>query len=148
MLCQEAIQILLTRFLFLVSPNDERRTTSDKPLMENKNHPWFLCHEWLNLISGNVLLSRPVARQVPSTLRGLTAVFGMGTGGSLSPSSPENLINLIQVLLHLQNCIGSIVFIPRICLRLPVLYHLPPVSTKTFRFWSPERRTTNHERRF
>ena len=34
---------------------------------------------------GNVLLSQPVTRQVPSALRGLTAVFGMGTGGSPSP---------------------------------------------------------------
>ena len=34
--------------------------------------------------SGDVLLSRAVASQVPSALRGLTSVFGMGTGGSLS----------------------------------------------------------------
>ena len=33
--------------------------------------------------SGDVLLSRAVASQVPSALRGLTSVFGMGTGGSL-----------------------------------------------------------------
>ena len=41
--------------------------------------------------SGDDLLSRAVSSQVPSALRGLTSVFGMGTGGSLSPSSPENL---------------------------------------------------------
>ena len=39
--------------------------------------------------SGGVLISRAVASQVPSALRGLTSVFGMGTGGSLLPSSPE-----------------------------------------------------------
>ena len=39
--------------------------------------------------SGNVLLSRVVSNQVPSALKGLTSVFGMGTGGSLSPLSPE-----------------------------------------------------------
>ena len=31
--------------------------------------------------------------QVPSAQRGLTAVFGMGTGGTLSPSSPETVCN-------------------------------------------------------
>ncbi len=39
--------------------------------------------------SGGVLFSRAVASQVPSALRGLTSVFGMGTGGTLLPSSPE-----------------------------------------------------------
>ena len=39
--------------------------------------------------SGNVLLSQVVSNQVPSALKGLTSVFGMGTGGSLSPLSPE-----------------------------------------------------------
>ena len=38
---------------------------------------------------GNDLLSHTVARAVPSALRGLTAVFGMGTGGSPSLQSPE-----------------------------------------------------------
>ena len=41
--------------------------------------------------SGNVLLSRLVSKQVPSALKGLTSVFGMGTGGTLSPLSPEFL---------------------------------------------------------
>ena len=39
--------------------------------------------------SGDDLLSRAVSSQVPSALRGLTSVFGMGTGGTLSPLSPE-----------------------------------------------------------
>ena len=41
--------------------------------------------------SGNVLLSRAVSSQVPSALKGLTSVFGMGTGGTLSPLPPEFL---------------------------------------------------------
>ena len=41
--------------------------------------------------SGGVLVSRAVTSQVPSALRGLTSVFGMGTGGTLLPSSPEFL---------------------------------------------------------
>ena len=39
--------------------------------------------------SGSVLLSRAVSSQVPSALKGLTSVFGMGTGGSPSPLPPE-----------------------------------------------------------
>src|ERR1035437_3347933 len=38
---------------------------------------------------GDVLLSRAVTSTVPSALKGLTAVFGMGTGVSPSLSSPE-----------------------------------------------------------
>src|SRR5271165_2447059 len=38
---------------------------------------------------GNFLLSHTLTRAVPSGLRGLTAVFGMGTGGSLSLRSPR-----------------------------------------------------------
>ena len=37
---------------------------------------------------GNDLLSHPVTRAVPSALRGLTTVFGMGTGVTPSPESP------------------------------------------------------------
>ena len=38
-----------------------------------------------NIDSGGDLLSRAVSSQVPSALKGLTSVFGMGTGGTLSP---------------------------------------------------------------
>jgi hypothetical protein len=44
-----------------------------------------------NLIPGNVLLSHTVTHAVPSALKGLTSVFGMGTGVSPSPWSPRNL---------------------------------------------------------
>jgi hypothetical protein len=41
---------------------------------------------------GNVLLSHTVAHAVPSALKGLTSVFGMGTGISPSPWSPRKPI--------------------------------------------------------
>ena len=40
---------------------------------------------------GDDLVSHAVARAVPSALRGLTSVFGMGTGVALSVGSPENV---------------------------------------------------------
>jgi hypothetical protein len=49
---------------------------------------------YLNL--GNVLLSHTVTHAVPSALKGLTSVFGMGTGVSPSPWSPRNLNFKIQ----------------------------------------------------
>src|SRR5215204_5865146 len=39
--------------------------------------------------TGGDLLSQALAGQVPSALRGLTALFGMGRGVSPSPSPPE-----------------------------------------------------------
>ena len=44
------------------------------------------------MIPGNVLLSHAVSSAVQSGLRGLTSVFGMGTGVTPSLESPENLI--------------------------------------------------------
>ena len=59
------------------------------PLLDgNKKTPQRLLGCFL-LESGNDLLSRAVSSQVPSALKGLTSVFGMGTGGTLSPLSPE-----------------------------------------------------------
>ena len=42
-----------------------------------------------NMESGGDLLFRAVSSQVPSALKGLTSVFGMGTGGTPSPLPPE-----------------------------------------------------------
>jgi hypothetical protein len=39
---------------------------------------------------GDFLLSHTASRAVPSAPRGLTSVFGMGTGVTLSTKSPEN----------------------------------------------------------
>src|SRR5579864_3490546 len=44
----------------------------------------------LSFYLGNVLLSHTLARAVPSGLKGLTSVFGMGTGGSPSLQSPKS----------------------------------------------------------
>ena len=51
------------------------------------------------LESGDDLLSRAVSSQVPSTLKGLTSVFGMGTGGTPSLLSPEMVSYLISFAL-------------------------------------------------
>ena len=42
---------------------------------------------------GDFLLSQAVPSSVPSALGGLTSGFGMGTGGSLQPLSPETLMS-------------------------------------------------------
>ena len=55
-----------------------------KPVRFQKENTPFSWGVFL-LESGSVLLSRAVTSQVPSALKGLTSVFGMGTGGSLSP---------------------------------------------------------------
>src|SRR5512144_2918030 len=45
---------------------------------------------------GDDLLSRAVARQVPSALSGLTAGFGMGPGGPLTHKSPRDCIHVLD----------------------------------------------------
>ena len=52
---------------------------------------------------GNVLLSRAVTRQVSSTLKSLTSVFGMGTGVPSLPSSPTLCITLSVIHSKLNN---------------------------------------------
>ena len=63
------------------------------PKTTKKEKPEDFSFKLLYLDSGNVLLSRAVSSQVPSALKGLTSVLGMGTGGTPSPSSPE-IVNL------------------------------------------------------
>ena len=60
---------------------------SIKALSVNKKaeNPSALC----DMESGGDLCSRAVSSQVRSALRGLTSVFGMGTGGTLSSLPPE-----------------------------------------------------------
>ena len=48
--------------------------------------------------TGNVLFSRAVARQVSSALESLTSVFGMGTGGTSPPLSPDPLLVFFPLL--------------------------------------------------
>lgn len=45
-------------------------------------------------LPGDVLLSQGVATQVPSALKDLTSVFGMGTGVTPSPSPPDNKVSI------------------------------------------------------
>ena len=56
------------------------------------------------LESGGDLSSRAVSSQVLSALKGLTSVFGMGTGGTPSPLPPEIVYLSIP---HLDNCTSS-----------------------------------------
>ena len=50
-----------------------------------------------NMESGSDLLSRAVSSQVPSALKGLTSVFGMGTGVTPSLSPPERVNEVCAV---------------------------------------------------
>ena len=50
--------------------------------------------------SGDDLSSRAVTSQVLSTRRSLTSVFGMGTGGTFSPLSPENEVRCAADCFH------------------------------------------------
>ena len=52
---------------------------------QKAENPSVLC----DMESGGDLCSRAVSSQVRSALRGLTSVFGMGTGGTLSSLPPE-----------------------------------------------------------
>ena len=61
--------------------NDERRWTEVQRLSSAK--------------SGGVLLSQGISPQVPSALTGLTSVFGMGTGVTLSPWPPKLVVNRV-----------------------------------------------------
>ena len=115
------------------SPGDEPRKfgTISAP---KRNQPHF-CGADFFLESGNVLLSRPVSRQVPSALKGLTSVFGMGTGGSLSPLSPEFCQGLVQSVVLL----ASAVSISNHSLRLG---NPPHIRASFFYCAYPENRTS------
>jgi hypothetical protein len=62
--------------MWATAQNDERTRRSGSVLREK---------------SGDVLLSQGHSSQVPSALTGLTSVFGMGTGVTLSLWSPKTL---------------------------------------------------------
>ena len=48
----------------------------------------------LHMMPGNVLLSQGREPQLPSALKSLTSVFGMGTGVASSPSLPDYMKNV------------------------------------------------------
>ena len=64
------------------------------------------------LESGGDLLSRTVTSQVPSALKGLTSVFGMGTGGTPSSLLPE-MVSCLRKPFSLLYCVS-------VCPGLPV----------------------------
>ena len=77
-------------------------------------------HHYLWPRSGSYLLSQAVSRQVSSTWRSLTSVFGMGTGGSSLLSPPDNLFRGLTFFLE---CFSSVRK-----LRLPSEYTLHNAS--------------------
>ena len=67
-----------------------RETQRLAPVVPNrKGHADFSA--WLLFNAGNDLRSHTLSRAVPSALRGLTSVFGMGTGGTPAVRSPTKL---------------------------------------------------------
>src|SRR4051812_8716963 len=98
---------------------------------------------------GDVLLSQDPAVQVPSALKGLTVVFGMGTRGSPSPSSPNGCclkevalskLTTSELSYPIFNEIGYIlrkeVIQPHLPIRLPC-YDFTPIIYPTFGGWLP-----------
>ena len=49
-----------------------------------------------NIKPGDVLLSQGEIPQLPSALKSLTSVFGMGTGVTSSPLSPDYFLSLLK----------------------------------------------------
>ena len=102
--------------------------------MKRKDPP-FRAGLFFFMESGNVLLSQVVSNQVPSALKGLTSVFGMGTGGSLSPLSPENCEGFVQSLVFLVSA-------PSLYNRSFHLGDSPHISRFIFYCAYPENRTS------
>ena len=50
--------------------------------------------------AGDHLISHTLTRAVPSAQRGLTSVFGMGTGVTLAVNSPAKLRTLAHAIIH------------------------------------------------
>ncbi len=50
--------------------------------------------------AGDHLISHTLTRAVPSAQRGLTSVFGMGTGVTLAVNSPANFRNIALAIFH------------------------------------------------
>ena len=100
-----------------------------------KKRPTLTGRSFLFMESGNVLLSQVVSNQVPSALKGLTSVFGMGTGGSLSPLSPENCEGFVQSFVFLVSA-------PSLHNRSFHLGDFPHISRFIFYCAYPENRTS------
>ena len=82
-----------------------------------------------NMESGGDLLSRTVISQVPSALKGLTSVFGMGTGGTPSSLPPEMVsLEILQPGKRSLRCRS----VPFRWFRPSDLPFLPPSGLKVF----------------
>ena len=77
--CSEPHKVKLKHFDFMPSILHQK---------ENEGITLFFLHKK----PGDDILSQAAASQVPSALKGLTAVFGMDTGGTLSLLSPDMVI--------------------------------------------------------
>jgi hypothetical protein len=77
------------KFIFLIA----------KPFKAQKKST----HQVLFHLSGSVLLSQGDSPQLPSALRSLTSVFGMGTGVTFSLSPPDYLVEETFVPSKLDN---------------------------------------------
>ena len=97
------------------------------PHHDKKEAPQLRC---FYMESGSDLSSRAVSSQVLSALKGLTAVFGMGTGGTPSSLPPEMVSYSLRRPLLLPDCriVAPFRFPvkPLLSLRLPVPLALFP----------------------
>src|ERR1700692_1647320 len=66
------------------------RTHARKPFAHAETPHPFQDGAFLKIIAGDHLISHTLTRDVPSAQRGLTSVFGMGTGVTLAVNSPAN----------------------------------------------------------
>ena len=83
-----------------------RRRTAEIS-QENRLH---ICKRFY-VESGGDLLSRTVTSQVPSALKGLTSVFGMGTGGTPSSLPPE-MVSYVCDFIASRLVYHSVTFVP------------------------------------
>ena len=68
--------------------SSEFRQSRRRPREEGKGH--LISLDWPLFMPATTYAPTHLARAVPSALRGLTSVFGMGTGGSPAVRSPTS----------------------------------------------------------
>src|SRR6266550_2689356 len=67
--------------------------SNEEDIPKGKGHADFSA--WPLFNAGNDLRSHTLSRAVPSALRGLTSVFGMGTGGTPAVRSPTTCSSVV-----------------------------------------------------
>ena len=73
-----------------MAPQVGLEPTTDRLTADSSTTELLWIHK--NFQPGNVLLSQGDSPQLPSALRSLTSVFGMGTGVTFSLSPPDYLV--------------------------------------------------------